>query len=131
LTTSVELRFEVADFAEELSAAAENVAVGSRLLFENRRVRVWDIQLDPGERLPFHRHRTSYLYRCHSGSRTRVRFPDGRAIEYDSGTDEVDFHAIGHDDVVVHDLENVGDAPLRFTTVELLDGGAGDVRVGR
>jgi hypothetical protein len=54
-----------------------------------------------------------------------VRFPDGRAIEYDSETDEVDFHAIGHDDVVVHDLENVGDAPLRFTTVELLDGYGG------
>jgi beta-alanine degradation protein BauB len=121
VTPPDELHFEVADFADELSAAADSVAVGSRLLFENSRVRVWDIQLDPGERLRFHRHRTSYFYRCHSGSRTRVRFPDGRAIEYDSEAGEVDFHSIGPDDVVVHDLENVGDAPLRFTTVELLD----------
>ena len=35
----------------------ENVQVGTRLLFENERIRVWDITLEPGERLPFHRRR--------------------------------------------------------------------------
>jgi hypothetical protein len=32
----------------------------------------------------------------------------------------VQLHEIGPDDVVVHSLENVGDTPLVFTTVELL-----------
>jgi hypothetical protein len=33
----------------------------------------------------------------------------------------VHFHAIGPDDLVVHDLENAGETTVRFTTVELLD----------
>jgi beta-alanine degradation protein BauB len=97
----------------------ENVVVGTTLLFENERIRVWDITLEPGERLPFHRHRT--FYRCEAGGRLRVRTPDGDEAEYDSPADEVQFHAIGADDRVVHDLENIGDTTVRFTTVELLD----------
>jgi beta-alanine degradation protein BauB len=118
---SSEFEFDTADYEDELAAADGNAAVGSRVLFENGRIRVWDIDLAPGERLPFHHHRTSYFYRCHGGERTRVRFPDGRGVEFDSVRDDVQFHAIGPDDVVVHDLENAGHEPLRFTTVELLD----------
>ena len=70
--------------------------------------------------LPFHRHRTSYFYRCHAGSLTRVRFPDGTGAVYESVADEVHHHEIGEDDLVVHDLENAGDSLLAFTTVELL-----------
>jgi hypothetical protein len=32
----------------------------------------------------------------------------------------VHFHEIGADDIVVHDLENVGQSDVSFTTVELL-----------
>ena len=49
----------------------ENVVVGTRLLFENERIRVWDITLEPGKRLPLHRHRTSYFYRCLRSSSRR------------------------------------------------------------
>jgi hypothetical protein len=115
-----EFTFDPARFADELAAGNANVAVGSRLLHEDAHVRVWDITLAPGERLPFHRHRTTYLYRCHSGSLTRVRFPDGRGLEYESVPDEVHVHEIEPDEVVVHDLENAGDDVLAFTTVELL-----------
>ena len=99
----------------------ENVVVGTRLLFENERIRVWDLTLEPGERLGFHRHRTSYFYRCEAGGRLRVRTPGGDEAEYESPLDEVHFHAIGAGDLVVHDLENVGETTVRFTTVELLD----------
>ena len=111
--------FDPEEFGDEL-AGAENFVVGSRLLYEDARIRVWDITLAPGERLPFHRHRTTYFYRCHSGGATRVRFPDGRGVEYTSVPDEVHVHEIGPGDLVVHDLENAGDTPLVFTTVELL-----------
>ena len=99
----------------------ENFVVGTRLLFENERIRVWDITLQPGERLDFHRHRTSYFYRCEAGGRIRVGTPEGDGAEYESPLDEVHFHEIGPDDLVVHDLENVGETTVRFTTVELLD----------
>ena len=121
MTAPVEFDFDVAEREEELARAFDNFEIGSRRLFENERIRVWDIELAPGERLPFHRHRWSYFYRCHNGGRTRVRLPGGRGLEFDSVTDEVHFHAIGAEDIVVHDLENVGGDALRFTTVELLD----------
>ncbi|MDQ3777552.1 MAG: hypothetical protein M3310_01595 [Actinomycetota bacterium] len=105
---------------EELARAADNFTVGSRLLFENDRIRLWDIMLAPGERLPFHRHRTTYFYRCESGGTLRVRLPDGSESVFESPTDEVTFHEIEPDDLVVHDLENVGRTTVRFTTVELL-----------
>jgi beta-alanine degradation protein BauB len=99
----------------------ENVVVGTRLLFENERIRVWDITLEPGESLPLHRHRTTYFYRCEVGGTVRVGLPDGSAEVYESPQDEVHFHEIGPDDLVVHDLANVGETTVRFTTVELLD----------
>ena len=39
--------------------------------------------------------------------------------EYQVG--ETQYQAPGPDDALIHDLENVGDAELRFVTVELLD----------
>ena len=115
-----ELRFDTSEFTAELDRADGNTVVGSRLLYENAEVRVWAIELAPGERLPFHRHRTSYFYRSHADGLVQVRFPDGTGGVYDESADDVHFHPIGSDDVVVHDLENVGETPLAYTTVELL-----------
>lgn len=108
------------DAADELGRAPGNFEVGSRLLFENERVRVWDITLAPGDRLPFHCHRTSYFYRCESAGLSRVRSLDGAVASDESRLDEVTFHDIPPGEAVIHDLTNVGDAVLRFTTVELL-----------
>jgi predicted metal-dependent enzyme (double-stranded beta helix superfamily) len=105
----------------ELAAAPANYVVGSELLLENARVRVWDITLAPGERLPFHCHRTSYFYRCETGGSWRVRSPDGIEATGADAPGEVTFHDIPAGETLVHDLTNVGDAPLRYTTVELLD----------
>jgi beta-alanine degradation protein BauB len=115
-----QFRFDPAEFADELERAPENYVVGTRLLYEDERIRVWDLTLAPGERLPFHRHRTTYFYRCHAGGPTRARFPDGTGAVYESVADEVHLREIGPEDVVVHSLENVGETPLVFTTVELL-----------
>jgi hypothetical protein len=113
-------RYDTARYADELAAATTNFRVGSKLLLENDSVRIWDITLAPGERLPFHRHRTSYFYRSHAAGLVRVRFPDGTATTYPTEIDEVHFHEIGPSDVVVHDLENAGDTTIAFTTVELV-----------
>ena len=115
-------RYDQSPYAAELAAAASNFRVGTALLLENGAVRVWGITLAPGERLAFHRHRTSYFYRSHAAGILRVRFPDGTAAVYPTDVDEVHFHEIGADDLVVHDLENVGKTTIAFTTVELLTG---------
>jgi hypothetical protein len=38
-----------AEFGDELARAAGNLAVGTRLWFENDRVKVWEVRLEPGE----------------------------------------------------------------------------------
>ena len=35
--------------------------VGSRLLLENERVRVWELRLEPGEESDLHEHRLDYV----------------------------------------------------------------------
>jgi predicted metal-dependent enzyme (double-stranded beta helix superfamily) len=106
--------------AEELEAAPTNYTVGTTLLLENERVRVWDLTLGPGERTPFHCHRTTYFYRCETGGRWRLRTVDGGVLFGEDRRGEVTFHELSPGETLVHELTNVGDAPLRYTTVELL-----------
>jgi len=56
---------------------ATNFEIGTKLLGESDRVRVWEIKLASGERLPFHCHRTSYFWVVHTGTPIRATFPDG------------------------------------------------------
>jgi hypothetical protein len=111
--------FDTTAFATELAAAEANRQVGTKVLLENERVRIWDLDLAPGERVPFHCHATPYFFVCVDAGRAISRFPDGNAMtmDYDEGFTWFDDVANGPE---VHDLENVGTTRLRFTTVELL-----------
>lgn len=111
--------YDTAEFAAELEAAPDNREVGTKVLLENDRVRVWDLDLAPGDRVPFHCHATPYFFVCVDPGRAISRFPDGNAmtIDYAVGFTWFDEVAGGPE---IHDLENVGDTRLRFTTVELL-----------
>ena len=111
--------FDLAEYAAELDAADANRDVGTKVLLENARVRIWDLDLAPGARVPFHCHATPYFFVCVDAGRGLSRFPDGNAMtmDYEEGFTWFDDVANGSE---VHDLENVGDTRLRFTTVELL-----------
>ena len=45
-----------------MSEKTISAEVGTKLLFENERVRVWDLQLAPGQSTGLHRHEHDYLY---------------------------------------------------------------------
>jgi hypothetical protein len=111
--------FDVAAYAAELAAAPGNHQVGTRVLLENDRVRIWDLDLQPGDRVPFHCHATAYFFVCVDDGRGLSRFPDGTgfAMDYAEGDTWFDDVAAAPE---IHDLENVGGTRLRFTTVELL-----------
>ena len=53
--------FDPAEFGDELARAAGNLAVGTRLWFQNDRVKVWEVRLEPGSG-PFHAHTRRYLW---------------------------------------------------------------------
>ena len=114
-------RFDVGDYESELSAAPGNFDVGTTLWFENDRIRVWEILLEPGERGPFHSHVTSYFWTVIEAGRGLQRFADGTFVVRDYHLGETKNLDHTPETALIHDLENVGDTTLRFVTVELLD----------
>jgi hypothetical protein len=112
--------FDPAGFAGELESEP-NTNVGTRLLLENDRVKVWEIVLAPGERAPFHRHTHTYFFVCAAPGRVRTRFPNGFYVDGDSEAGECMYMDHSEAEPGIHDLENIGTTTVRYTTVELLE----------
>lgn len=95
--------------------------VGSFLLSESPRVRVWEIRLAPGERWHAHRHVLDYFWTAVTAGRSRQHTHDGtvREVSYTAGETR-HFH-FGPGEYLLHDIENIGETDLVFTTVEHLD----------
>ncbi|OAN80884.1 hypothetical protein A8B78_10975 [Jannaschia sp. EhC01] len=106
---------------EELAAGRESGAVGSVMVSESARARVWLITMQPGDRLPFHTHVLDYFWVATTPGRARSRYADGTVaeVDYDIGTTR--HFTFKKGESMTHDLENIGDTVLCFTTVEYLD----------
>lgn len=113
--------FDPADFREELDAAPSNKQLGTSVWFENERIRVWEVLLEPGERGAFHSHTTNYFWTVVQGSRGLQRFSDGTYVVRDYVVGETKYLEHSPESALIHDLENIGESTLRFVTVELLD----------
>ena len=95
--------------------------VGTTLLFENDRIRVWDLQLQPGESTGLHRHESDYLYVVIGGGTLQGKNPDGSNRPVQNMSDgDVRFREIDGEEI--HEAVNVGDQPWRNIIVELKDG---------
>jgi quercetin dioxygenase-like cupin family protein len=95
--------------------------VGSRLLFETNRVRVWEIRLAPGQRWHAHRHVLDYFWIASTAGRGRQHTSDGttRDVSYNPGDSK--YFTFNRGEYLLHDLNNIGDTELVFATVEHLD----------
>jgi quercetin dioxygenase-like cupin family protein len=107
--------------AKEFERNQTNGCVGTRLISETDRVRVWEIRLKPGERIGFHRHVLDYFWTAVTAGRGRSHMQDGSTVERSYFAGETQHETYARDEGKVHDLENTGDADLLFTTVEFLD----------
>jgi quercetin dioxygenase-like cupin family protein len=105
----------------EREAQSNNPCVGSELVSESDRVRVWTIRLKPGQRFGFHRHVLDYFWTSVSGGRGRQHLMDGSTVEYTYQPGETRHETYGPGEYKVHDLENIGDKELVFMTVEFLN----------
>jgi len=107
------------DHLTELKTNAFNGRVGGTLNLENDLLRVWSIQLAPGERLPFHRHVLDYFWTAVRAGSSTQRTSDGttRCVTYAAG--DTRFFSFAHGEYLLHDLENSGTDHLEFVTVEL------------
>jgi quercetin dioxygenase-like cupin family protein len=108
-----------AEFEREKSN--NNGCVGSTLLSEDARVRVWIIRLAPGERIGFHRHVLDYFWTSVSGGKGRQHLMDGTTVEFTYRPGETRHETYGLGQYKVHDLENLGDQEMVFMTIEFLN----------
>ena len=54
--------------------------VANRLLFENERVKVWEMDLAPGESSDFHEHTLPYVLCIQEGETVDADFENGKSI---------------------------------------------------
>ena len=96
---------------------ANSHAVGTAVLFENERIRVWDLVLRPGEASAVHRHTADYVFVCTTPGRITF-LAEGQpptTTEYDDGF--VEYTAVGPG--ISHQIRNTGQQVYREILVEL------------
>ncbi|PKA39513.1 hypothetical protein CWR43_32595 [Rhizobium sullae] len=105
----------------EFEANKGNGNVGSKLVSQSDRVRVWHLSLKPGERIGFHTHVLDYFWTVLTDGKARSNYSDGRVSETAYVVGDTKHFTFGKDEFMAHDLENIGHTELVFTTVEFLN----------
>jgi quercetin dioxygenase-like cupin family protein len=88
---------------------------GTRVLFDNDQVCVWEIELAPGETLPMHYHDLDYVVISLTGGRTTVQWEDGRRETNESAPGQITWRTAPH----AHALTNEGESLYRNRMIEL------------
>lgn len=91
--------------------------VGQVVVFDNDRVRVWEIVLQPGASVSWHHHEHDYLVIALQPADNRIDAADGGVRHVHETTGGVVFRPAGE----VHMLTNEGSTPYRSRLVELLE----------
>lgn len=109
------------DVQQDYEANQFSGVVGTVLVSESDRVRVWQITIPVGSRCSFHRHVLDYFFTALNDGRQRVYYDDGRVVENDQYKGETHHFSFRPGEFFVHCVENIGDTDLNYTTVEFLD----------
>ncbi len=109
------------DLQREFDTDSDNGIVGSVLVSESERVRVWHLHLPPGKRCNFHTHVLDYFWSCHSHGKARGWYDDGRVQDVVHYPGDTSHYRFGQGEKFTHAVMNIGDTDLLFTTVEFLD----------
>lgn len=103
---------------DDFARNAFNPCVGTQLLSQSDRARVWFIRLEAGERIGFHRHVLDYFWTALTPGRARSHVNGGPASESVYFAGQTSHMRFGPGEFMLHDLENIGSGPLLFITVE-------------
>ena len=104
----------------EMEANRDNAIVGSTLVSETAKVRVWRLLIPAGRRCTFHRHVLDYFWTCHTHGKARGYYEDGSITESVHFPGDTRHLTYARDEHLVHSVENIGATDLLFTTVEYL-----------
>ncbi|MGW7619303.1 cupin domain-containing protein [Streptomyces antimycoticus] len=110
------------ELRKEFDTNAHNGRVGQSLVKETDSLRIWETSLQPGERIPVHRHVVDYFWIALTSGRARQHSSDGTTHEifYVRGRSRHFCCPAGR--YHLHDLKNIGDEVLSFLTIETKGG---------
>ena len=95
--------------------------IGTSVLFENDRVRVWEDAAGPGETKALHVHRRPYITVVIAGERADNVGEDGSLLRRFEGLAPGQAHYVGPNDLpIVHALSNSGSSEVEVLIIELL-----------
>ena len=89
--------------------------IGDKILFENDQVRVWSVNLAPGQRQSWHRHDLPYLIVPLTKGKNIMYFDDGREKE----TSEVVGEVLWREPGIPHELLNISDWNYSNVLIEM------------
>ena len=99
--------------------------VGTEVLFENDVIRMWNMELQPGETSHYHRHEYDYFYVYTTPSRLAVHRNGEPDVVRNYQTNFVQYTVVG--DGIEHSITNVGEVKHQQIIVELKRKSASDV----
>jgi len=104
---------------EKMHELKNNISesIGQHLLFENKWIRLWDIFLKPGQRLPFRLQNRSYSWTSLTEGLAISRYSNGKIslLRFRKG-DNAYQEFTGS--FVISDFENIGEEPLKINILE-------------
>ncbi len=104
--------------------------VGTKKVYENDSVIVWELDLDPDERIPLHRHDLDYLFYVYAGGTIEVFDEEGKpaGMLYPKAGDVLAFRVEGDQLIpdgggapvpATHSARNAGSERYREVLVEM------------
>ena len=88
--------------------------IGTKVLADYERVKLWELSLEPGESSEWHAHQNEYVFVVIEPSRLRAEYDDGTVHEDDSEVGDAVFL-----EPTTHRVTNVGTTRYRNIIVEL------------
>ncbi|MBK5567084.1 hypothetical protein [Ensifer sp. SSB1] len=98
--------------------------VGTKVLFENDKIRIWDFQLEPGQSTELHRHLHDYLFvYVTPDNELSITVPNGKNYVQKSPDGHVGYFELAdlEDPQMTHMATNSGKHHHRQIVVELLN----------
>jgi hypothetical protein len=93
--------------------------IGNRVLFENEHVRVWHLEVAPGNSSPLHTHMRPYFSVIIESARLQTAFADGSTSVDEDGIGDVVWFGLD-DRTRTHTLTNIGATRCVARVIELL-----------